>query len=289
VYTSNDYKYGCGHRRSGDALVGDNIMSEEYTPLLLPRTLAEQVSPTDLAALVREYLTRKADYARQGVSYGGLTTVVGPPVVSPAHVRFRDPTTGDWLTGVSEPKIDPNHLRIDLRVAAYAPCAQRRHHRPAGCACAKALIGLREGPANLAVNNLAKFIQAAIMGQTTSITDTTSNSRSITATVDGGVNQRQGHAGTGVTAATVADIAMQTSTENVTAVTINAVSGAGATGTFTVTFTIVAGAARSYTEVGLVVRTTTNSWLFLLTHDSFAALSVSSGGSLAVTYTFTNA
>jgi hypothetical protein len=261
---------------------------ETYTPVLIPSALAAEVDAAVLAALVREYLTRKADYAYRGIDYNGLTTLVASPVVSPAHVRFQDPTTGQWITGISEPKIDPNYFRMDLNVKAYAPCHNRRHHRPEGCDCPKTLTGIREGPCNLAVNNFAKLVQAAIMGQTTSITDTTSNSRSVTKTVDGGVNTRTGHAGTGATAATVADIAMQTSTENVTAVTINAVTGSGSSGTFTVTYTIVAGAARAYTEVGLVMTTTTTSWLFLITRDTFSVLNVSSGGSLAVTYTFTN-
>lgn len=261
---------------------------DAYTPVMIPSALAGQVSPAEVAQLLRAHLTTKAEYAYRGIDYDGLTTIVAPPVVAPAHVRFKDPTTGLWLTGISEPKIDPNYFRMDLNVKAYAPCHNRRHHRPEGCDCPKTLTGVREGPCNLAVNNFAKLVQAAIMGQTTSITDTTSNSRSVTKTVDGGINTRTGHAGTGATAATVADIAMQTSTENTSTVTINAVTGTGATGTFTVTYTITATANRAYTEVGLVMTTTTTAWLFLVTRDTFSVLNVSNGGSLATTYTFTN-
>jgi hypothetical protein len=263
-------------------------MADDYTPVMIPTAIASQVTPVELAGIVRAHVTKKAEYARQGISYDGLTTVIAPPVVAPAYVRFKDPTTGLWLAGVSEPKIDPNMFRMDLNVKAYAPCQHRRHHRPEGCDCPKTLTGVREGPCNLATNVYAKFVQAAVMGQTTSITDTGSASRSVTNTVDGGVNQRTGHAGTGATAATVADIVLQTPTESSTSVTINAVSGAGSTGTFTITFTVTAGALRSYTEVGLAVRTTTGSWNFLLFRDTFSALSVSNGGTLATTYTVTN-
>lgn len=261
---------------------------DAYTPVMIPSALAGQVSPAEVAQLLRAHLTKKAEYAYRGIDYDGLTTIVAPPVVAPAHVRFKDPTTGLWLTGISEPKIDPNMLRLHLDLKAYAPCHNSRHHRPEGCGCKKKLTGIRTGPTNLATAVFAKFIQAAIMGQTTSITDTTSNSRSVTKTVDGGVNTRTGHAGTGGTAATIADVSMQTSTENTTSVTINATTGSGASGSFTTTYTVTATANRSYTEVGLVMTTTTTGWLFLITRDTFSSLSVSNGGTLAVTYTFTH-
>lgn len=259
-----------------------------YTPVMIPSALAGQVSEAELAGLLRQHIVTKADYARRGVSYDGLTSVTLPPLIEPARVRFKDTKTGQWLEGVSEPKIDPNHMRIDLTVKAYAPCRNPKHHRPEGCGCKKRLTGVRTGPANLATAVMAKFIQAAIMGQTTSINDTGSTSRSITKTVDGGINTRTGHAGTGATAATIADVAMQTTTENTTTVTINATTGSGSSGSFTVTYTITATANRNYTEVGLVMTTTTTTWSFLICRDTFAALSVSNAGTLAVTYTFTH-
>jgi len=260
------------------------------TPFLLPTLLAEQLDAHEFAALTRHYLLRKQGYARRGVDYGGLTSVLAPPVVAPARVRFKDVRTGQWIEGVSEPKIDCNAFRMDLNVRAYEPCHNRDHWGiPGGCACDKTLIGMREGPANLLVNNFAKLVQVGLFGQATTINDTANTPRSMTITVlGGGITSKVGWAGTGATAATVADVAMQTPTESA-ALTVNAVSGAGATGTYTVTYTVTAGSARSYVEVGMIVTTTTNAWPFLISHDSFSALSVSTSGTLAVTYSITNA
>lgn len=217
----------------------------------------------------------------------GLTSVVAPPLIAPAHVRFRDVKTGEWIEGISEPKIDPNHWRIDLHVRAYAPC-RREAHRGHSCGCKKKLTGERSGPANLCTNVFANWVRAGILGTTTTITDTGGTGRSVTKTVDGGVTTLTMSAGTGTTAATVADTNMQTQTETQTGVTVNAVSGSGSSGTFTVTATITATADRAYAEVGIKITTTTSSWVFLITHDSFSTLNVSSTGTLAVTYTFTN-
>lgn len=217
----------------------------------------------------------------------GLTSIVAPPLEAPAYVRFQDIKTGEWIEGRSEPKIDPNHFRIYLDVRAYAPC-RFVAHRGRTCGCKKKLVGHRYGPANLCTNVFANLVQAAIMGQTTSITDTGGSGRSVTKTVDGGVATRTGAAGTGGTAATVADTALQTETETTSSVTINAVSGSGSSGTFTVTYTVTAGADRIYQEVGLRMTTTSSGWVFCITHDTFTALNVSNTGTLAVTYTFTN-
>jgi len=260
------------------------------TPFLLPTLLADQLDPEEFAALTRRYLLEKQGYARRGVDYGPLTSQGALPVVAPARVRFKDTRTGRWIEGMSEPKIDLNAFRMDLDIRAYAPCRTRDHWPiPGGCPCQKTLVGRRQGPANLLVNNFAKMVQVGLFGQATTINDTANTPRSMTITVlGGGITSKVGWAGTGVTAATVADVALQTPTESA-ACTVNAVSGAGATGTYTVTYTVTAGSARAYTEVGLIVTTTTNSWPFLLTHDSFSALNVSSSGTLAVTYSITNA
>lgn len=257
--------------------------------LTLPHRLTEGLTLAEVDQALHAYRLTKADYAYRGIDWNGLTSQVVPPKVEPARVRFRDPKTGVWLTGVSEPKIDPNMFRMDLTLKAYEPCARKAHwRRPGGCGCAKRLVAQREGPANLLTNVFAMLSQVGVFGQTTTVTDTGGTGRSVTATVlGGGMASKNGHAGTGVTSATVADINMQTSTENVAA-TVNAVSGAGATGTYTITYTVTAGAPRAYTEVGVVCTTTTNSWAFLVCHDSFSALNVSSGGTLATTYSITN-
>jgi hypothetical protein len=249
-----------------------------------------------------------------GIDRQGLTSVLTPPLIAPARVRFKDTRTGQWIEGISEPKIDPNHFRMTLDIKAYSPCPyegkdrlhrlMRTFHHRGGtlmgwptvtdgahcpvCGTARTLVGERHGPANLLVNNYAKLTQVGLFGQTTTVTDTTSNARSVTAAVlGGGITTKAIHAGTGATAATVADIAMQTSTESAAA-TVNAVAGSGSSGTFTVTATITATADRAYVEVGIVITTTTNAWAFLLSHDSFAVLNVSSSGTLSTTYTLTN-
>lgn len=260
-----------------------------YADLLEP-ALAAVVTPQELAQCMREYLTKKAAYEARGVSYGGLTTRLDAPLVDASVVRFQD-EHGQWIQGRSEPKIDPNHFRIDLAVHAYAPCPE---HGPLGmaCDCAKVLTGLREGPANLCTNVFANLVRVGILGVATTVTDTTGAGRALTSAMDGAINQaaggRIGCAGTGGTAATVADTNMQTQTETQTSVTVNTVSGSGASGTFTVTYTITATADRAYQEVGIKVVTTTNAWNFLVTHDSFSTLNVSSSGTLSVTYTFSN-
>jgi hypothetical protein len=234
-------------------------------------------------------------------------------LIAPARVRFRDPVTGAWLLGVSEPKIDPNHCRLRLTIRAYDPCpfewSDQRHAlarfwrraqqlnpaRPAHlcdvCGTLRVLIAEREGPANLLTNVYAKLVQAGLLGTAQTITDTGSTGRAVTNALNGGIVAASTLlcAGTGATAATVADVNMQTQTESVANPTVNAVSGSGSTGTYTITGTITATADRAYVESGIKVQTTTNSWVFLLAHDSFAALNVSSTGTLSLTYSISNA
>ena len=106
------------------------------TPFLLPTLLAEQLDANEFAALTHRYLLEKQGYARRGVDYGGLTSLVAPPVVAPARVRFKDVHTGKWIEGVSEPKIDLNSFRMDLTVHAYEPCDNTDHWGiPGGCQC----------------------------------------------------------------------------------------------------------------------------------------------------------
>jgi hypothetical protein len=258
-------------------------------PSLLSDALTEGLTVHEVTQALRAYRLTKADYAYRGIDWNGLTSQVAPPKVEPARVRFRDAQTGQWLFGISEPKIDPGIMRIDLELRAYEPCATKAHwRRRGGCPCAKRLVGMREGPANLLTNVFAMLTQVGVFGQTTTVTDTGGTGRSVTAVVlGGGMASKNGHAGTGVTAAAVQDTNMQTTTENVAA-TVGAVSGTGASATYTITYTVTAGAPRAYTEVGVIVTTTTNSWAFLVAHDSFSALNVSLGGTLATTYTITN-
>jgi len=218
-----------------------------------------------------------------------------PGAVLEECVKFFDTKNGKVIKGISEPKLDPNHFRIWLRVAAYAPCKNPVHntsewkerHGGQPCKCKKKMTGLREGPANLLTNQFAAFVQQQILNN-----DATNNPK------DTGGTQRNtstgtatsaltGRAGTGTTTAAVTDFALQTETETQSTVTVNANPTTGTTsGTFTVTFTITATADRAYAEVGLTIVKET--WTFLLCHDVFSALNVSNTGTLAVTYTFTN-
>jgi hypothetical protein len=264
------------------------INTASLTSIVIPPALAEVLTPQELSGLIQRHLIEKSHYAARGIDYAGLTSDLALPRIAPATVRFRDVKTGHWMEGRSEPKIDPNHFRIDLQVRAYDPCHHKAHWGKA-CGCKKKLVGLREGPANLCTNVFANLVRVGLMGTTTTVTDVGGTGRSVDKTMNGGVNSMLGCAGTGVTAATVADTNMQTQTETQASVTVNTVSGAGATGTFTVAFTITATADRAYTEVGLKnVTTTSPFWSFLLTHDSFSVLNVSNLGTLATTYTFQN-
>lgn len=208
------------------------------------------------------------------------------PLVESVVVRFRDKKTGEWIEGISEPKIDPNHFRIWLSVKSYEPC-RFAHHRGRECGCKKKLTGVREGPANLLTNGFAALVQANILNNapTNQIKDTGGTLRSITANT--ATSALTGAAGTTGTTAAVTDFALGTETETQATVTVNANPNTGTTsGTFTVTFTITAGADRAYAEVGLKITKAT--FVFLVCHDTFSVLNVSNTGTLAVTYTFTN-
>jgi hypothetical protein len=134
----------------------------------------------------------------------------------------------------------------------------------------------------LATKQFAQLVQLNILDTAETVTDTTGTGDALS--VNSAATAPTILAGTGTTAATVTDNAMQTQTESVAA-TINAYSGSGSSGSFTVIGTVTAGAARAYAEVGLQVTVATKT--FLICHDSFSVLNVSNGGTLAVTYTLT--
>lgn len=255
----------------------------------LPSILAAALAPLtrdDFLALAQDQLVRKDAYAKRGIDYDGLTSQIALPVVEPARVMFRD-AKGQWIEGASEAKIDPNHFRLWLEVRAYAPC---KRHAPQSCRCRKRLTGLRTGPTNLLTNQFAGFVRAGIFGTTTTVTDTGTTARSITNTLSGGIvaASTQINAGTGATAATVADIVLQTPADSMSNPTVNTIAGTGSSGTFTVVGTITATVDRAFTECGIRITTTTNSWNFQIARDTFTVLNVSATGTLAVTYTITN-
>lgn len=193
-------------------------------------------------------------------------------IESPAYTKFYD-KNGNLIEGISEPKIDPNHFRIWLEVIARDKYGK--------------ITGIRQGPANLLTNAFAAFVQAQILNQApaNTVKDTTNNARTITANTT--MSALTGAAGTNNTTAAVTDYQLGTETETQATVTVNANPTTGTTqGSFTVTYTITAGADRAYVEVGLKI--TKQTWVFLITHDVFSVLNVSNGGTLAVTYTFNN-
>jgi hypothetical protein len=195
------------------------------------------------------------------------------PLSESAYVKFRDKRTGEWIEGLSEPKIDPNHFRIHLKVEARDADGN--------------LTGIREGPANLCTNAFAGLVEANIFATacTNQLYDTGHTLRTITASCATSVVT--GCAGTTNTAAAVTDYKLGTETETQASCTVGANPNTGTTsGTFTVIYVITAGADRAYVEVGIKVTALT--FVFQITHDVFATLNVSSGGTLTVTYTFTN-
>lgn len=177
---------------------------------------------------------------------------------------------------------DGFNMCVNARIEAYPPCPV---HAPAGetCTCMHTpenLLGVRDLEADLTTKQLAQFIQCNILasGQTVKAEDASTNSIGGATPVTTSAPTIE--AGTGGGAAAFTDFTLATSTETVSA-TVNAISS----NTFTVTGTITAGASRAYTEVGLNV--TAGAKVYLLCHDTFTALNVSNGGTLAVTYTFT--
>lgn len=182
-------------------------------------------------------------------------------------------------------------IEVKFQVKAYAACKRHRRrnarHPEQHCRCRTKLLGVREGKSNLATNVFAGFVRCGLFGTNTTVTDTGSTGRAITKAIDGGAASLSVGAGTSGTAATVADVNM-TFADSQGSPTVNAISGSGSSGTFTVTGTITAGADRAYQEVGIKMTTTTNSWVFLLCRDTFSTLNVSNTGTLAVTYTITN-
>lgn len=133
----------------------------------------------------------------------------------------------------------------------------------------------------LATKQFAQLNQLGMFATNQTIKDTGGVSNSETTAATTGSSPTIAAGTTGTTAA-VTDFALGAETETVAA-TINAYSGSGTSGSFTITGTITAGAARAYAEVGIKV--TVNAHVYLVCHDTFSVLNVSSGGTLAVTYT----
>jgi len=183
---------------------------------------------------------------------------------------------------LSCPDHEKGRMRIKVRLDARDPCPE---HGPLGIACG--CMPIRESrqlDADLATKQFAQFIQANILAASQTIKAEDASTNSIGGAVPTVTSAPTIEAGTTGTAATVVDFALGTQTETVAA-TVNAYSGSGSSGNFTVTGTIVATADRAYQEVGLRITASTKN--YLLCHDTFSTLNVSNTGTLAVTYTIT--
>lgn len=178
-------------------------------------------------------------------------------------------------------------ITIAVKVEARNPCPVHCHdgvyEGGVPCNCEKPLVGVFEDEYDLGTKQLGQLIMGNILNSGQTITDTGGSARAVAA--NSACTVPTISAGTSGTAATVADTALGTETETVAAGAPSAGTWSGTSGTFTVAGTVTATANRSYQECGFKVTAAT--FVFLICHDTFSTLSVSSGGTLAVTYTWT--
>jgi hypothetical protein len=134
---------------------------------------------------------------------------------------------------------------------------------------------------------------ALLATQTTTIKDTSGNTHTVAAGFTAGTVQIV--AGTGTTAASVADYMLGTAVSGssgyIGSPTIGSLTETGTSGSFTVAGIITNSSAAliTYSELGVVVTIAT--YIYLILHDvtSSPYWPVSVGGTLAVTYTVSNA
>jgi hypothetical protein len=144
---------------------------------------------------------------------------------------------------------------------------------------------------DLITQQWAQWVGNNIFGVAQTIKDETATGRSETAWAT--LSALTIQAGTSVTAASVTDTALGTITPGVSgtcAGTLSAISeSSGTSGSFTITGTITnsSGSTVNYSELGITLNDA-SAHVFLLTHDVFTAVPVSTTGTLAITYTITN-
>jgi copper homeostasis protein CutC len=155
--------------------------------------------------------------------------------------------------------------------------------------CPDSIVGVYENTNDLSTNQFAGWIINNILDTAQTIKNTSGTG--IAETVNKAVSTLTIVAGTGTTAASVADYTLQTPVSGSSGSIAGTVSytapSSGTSGSFTVTGTITnsSGNTIAYSEVGMTISDGTNT--FLIAHDVFSALNVSNGGTLAVTYTAT--
>lgn len=193
-------------------------------------------------------------------------------VLSPSPVSENTTDTDDPQRGA---------MRVKLEVEGFEPCLL---HAPESCDCPKVSVGKYCNDGDLTTQQFAQFVLANIFATTqTPVKDTSNTSRNIPANTAASAVTIV--SGTNTTAATVTDVVMGTAAETVAAAMSAYTSTSSTGGTFTITGTVTATTARAYTEVGIDITAAT--FTFLLCHDTFSVLNVSSSGTLAVTYTIT--
>lgn len=150
------------------------------------------------------------------------------------------------------------------------------------------ITGVYDNPNDLATNQFAGFINTNLLDTGETIKDTAGTGNAISA--NSAATSPTIVAGTGTTAAAVTDYALQTpvsGSSGSVGATVGAPSGSGTSGTITITGTITnsSGSNITYSEVGIEITVGGNT--YLISHDVFTGLTVSNGGTLAVTYTLT--
>lgn len=140
----------------------------------------------------------------------------------------------------------------------------------------------------IATEQFTQLVPRNILNTVEGVTDTTGTARSIPANTACTIASIV--AGIGVTAAAVTDFALTipvAGSSGNTSATTNPYAGSGTSRNFTVTGTITnsSGSTIQYSELGIQITIATVT--FLISHDVFSPLSVSNGGTLAVTYTAT--
>jgi hypothetical protein len=165
------------------------------------------------------------------------------------------------------------------RIEGRNPCP---HHYPAPCNCEKPLVGIVDLDSDIFLQQFGQLVLNNIFNTAETVLDGGNTGQALSA--NSATSVVTICAGTGVTAAQHTDHTLQTETETIAGVMSSYTAGSSS-GSFTITGTITAGALRAYTEVG--VKLTSATFVFYMCHDVFSVLNVSSGGTLAVTYTLT--
>lgn len=173
-------------------------------------------------------------------------------------------------------KKEKGEIGVRVRVEAYDPCPI---HAPTPCDCPKKCVGVVE-KGDICLKQLAQVMQLNLFATGNTIKDTsgsthveTSNSASSTIKIA---------AGTGITSPAWDDFKLAGPADTPGTAIIGAISGGGTNSTFNITGSVVAGASRAYSEIGLQV--VINGHTYMVFRDTFTPLNVASSGQINVVY-----